>query len=447
MFKLKTTLLWCAVTFTCSSVAAQFSQPGYPQQIASSPYPQAPSAESQLVKFQDSALQHLRNIESYGNRASRSIENTGISFSGWVTHGYTGNPSEPVNGSNLPTGFSDQANKYLMNQLYIIAEADLAPQKEDWSANARLDILYGSDYFFTMAQGLETNRDGTPHWNSSNGPRFNSAGSAALYGLAMPQFYIDAETPIAGGLGIKAGHFYSPLSGESVMSASNFFSSHSLGMLFGTPRTHTGLVATKQLDASSSFQLGLTRGWDNLTDDNNQVSLLAGVQQTSEYGHFEFNIHAGDDTATSDRLTIMTLRLEREVSGRLGYGALATFGVAENGLSNVSAGTFKPAKWYGVAHYFIYDINDKIDAGLRVEWFYDESNSRIMGVPIQDLYEGGQYANITLGANIQASKGFLIRPELRWDWSNTIVNGAERPFVDFSKDSQITLSFDIIHEF
>jgi len=55
--------------------------------------------------------------------------------------------------------------------------------------------------------------------------------------------------------------------------------------------------------------------------------------------------------------------------------------------------------------------------------------------------------NITLGANIQASKGFLIRPELRWDWSNTIVNGAERPFVDFSKDSQITLSFDIIHEF
>jgi len=70
-----------------------------------------------------------------------------------------------------------------------------------------------------------------------------------------------------------------------------------------------------------------------------------------------------------------------------------------------------------------------------------------MGVPIQELYEGGQYVNITLGANIQASKGFLIRPELRWDWSNTIVNGVERPFVDFSKDSQITLSFDIIHEF
>ena len=143
----------------------------------------------------------------------------------------------------------------------------------------------------------------------------------------------------------------------------------------------------------------------------------------------------------------MTLRLERAISGRFGYGAQATFGIAENGLSNVSGGTFKPAKWYGVAHYFIYDINDKIDAGLRVEWFYDESNSRIMGVPIQELYEGGQYANITLGANIQASKGFLIRPELRWDWSNTIVNGVERPFVDFSKDSQITLSFDIIHEF
>ena len=52
-----------------------------------------------------------------------------------------------------------------------------------------------------------------------------------------------------------------------------------------------------------------------------------------------------------------------------------------------------------------------------------------------------------LGANILATKGFLIRPELRWDWSNTIVNGVQRPFVDFSKDSQITLSFDIIHEF
>ena len=447
MFKLKTTLLWCAVAFTCSSVTAQFSQSGYPQQFASSPYPAAPTAENQLATFQDSALQHLRNVENYGNRASRSLANTGISLRGWVTHGYTGSPSEPVNGSNLPTGFNDQANKYLMNQLYIIAETDLAPANEDWSANARMDILYGSDYFFTMTQGLETNRDGTPHWNSSNGPRFNSAGSAAVYGLAMPQFYIDAQTPIAGGLGIKAGHFYSPLSGESVMSASNFFSSHSLGMLFGTPRTHTGLVATKQLDASSSLQLGLTRGWDNLTDDNNQLSLLAGIKQNTEYGHLEFNIHAGDDTATSDQLTIMTLRLEREVSSRLGYGAQATFGIAENGLSNISAGTFRQAKGYGVAHYFIYDINEKIDAGLRVEWFYDESNSRIMGVPIQDLYEGGQYVNITLGANIQATKGFLIRPELRWDWSNTIVNGVERPFVDFSKDSQITLSFDIIHEF
>jgi len=395
----------------------------------------------------DGALRQLRYLEHMGMETGKTLAETGIDFRGWVTHGYTGNTRSPLNGSNSPTGFNDQSNLYLLNQLYMILEKDLSPEKEDWSANLRLDLLYGSDYFYTTAVGLETYRDGTPHWNSANGPRFNAAGSASLYGMAMPQFFIDAQTPIAGGLGIKVGHFYSPIAAESVMAADNFFSSHSMAMLFGMPRTHTGMIVNKEVNEDLSVQLGMTRGWDNYTDENNQLSFLGGFKTNTDYGWLEYSIHSGDDTLNSDRLTVMALSLETEISDRLGYGMQASLGLAENVLSDVPSGTLSTAKWYGIANYFIYQIHDTLDAGLRVEWFYDQSNSRIMGVPIEDLYEGGQYVNITLGANYFLTEGFLIRPELRWDWSDTLVNGFQRPFVDFNEKSQITLSFDMIYEF
>ena len=218
-------------------------------------------------------------------------------------------------------------------------------------------------------------------------------------------------------------------------------------MLFGMPKTHTGILISQEIDQEQSFIFGLTRGWDNWTDDDDTLSYLAGIKQQTDLGWLQYTIHTGNDTATSDQLTVMALNLETEISERLGYGMQATLGLAENGLSDVAGLTFSTAKWYGIANYLICQINDKLTAGLRVEWFYDESNSRIMGLPIEDSYEGGQYVNITLGANYFLGDNFLIRPELRWDWSDTLVNGIDRPFVDFSEESQITISFDVIHEF
>ena len=70
-----------------------------------------------------------------------------------------------------------------------------------------------------------------------------------------------------------------------------------------------------------------------------------------------------------------------------------------------------------------------------------------MGVPISEFYEGGNYVNISLCANFFLNEKTVIRPELRWDWSDTIVNGTERPFADFNSGNQITLGIDFVHEF
>lgn len=381
------------------------------------------------------------------NVAQEAIEKTGLNFSGWVLHGYKYNAEEPANGSNLPVGFHDRSDEYLMNQLYLVTEKELPFKSEDWSGKVRADILYGSDYIYTSSLGLETRETGEPHWNSSNGPRNNAGGSAALYGLAMPQLYADITTPLANGLKFKIGHFYSPLGAESVMGVQNFFSTNSLSFIYGVPKTHTGVFISREIDDNREMGIGFTQGWDAWRDVNGQGSLLARYTQMLDDSSWDISLHTGDDSILSENVTVLSIGYSKKVRENYQYSFNATIGHTENGLASLATNDTKAARWYGITNYFMFRARDKFDAGLRVEWFYDKGNSRIMGVPISDFYEGGNYVNISLCTNFFLNEKTVIRPELRWDWSDTIVNGTERPFADFNSSNQITLGIDFVHEF
>ena len=148
-----------------------------------------------------------------------------LAIYGWLAQGFTINPDDPNNRFNGPLTFNDRSNEYQLNQLYVAFENIVDRCGCDWDLGGRVDLLYGTDYFFTQAAGLETHSDGTPRWNSANGPRDD--GTAALYGLAMPQLYAEVFAPIGNGLTVKMGHFYSIVGYESVMYTQNFFYSHS----------------------------------------------------------------------------------------------------------------------------------------------------------------------------------------------------------------------------
>jgi hypothetical protein len=362
-----------------------------------------------------------------------------IAMHGWLAQGFTLNPDDPSNGFNGPLTFNDRANEYQLNQIYVAFEDIVDRCGCDWDLGGRVDLLYGTDYFFTQARGLETRTDGTPRWNSADGPRGDGA---ALYGLAMPQLYAEVFAPFGDGLSVKLGHFYSILGYESVMYTQNFFYSHSYARQYGEPFTHTGMLADYRLGSNWTLLGGFTRGWDNWEDVNGELAFLGGLEWCRSDGResLRFALHTGseDDLGENNR-TVYSMVYYRLLDRKLAYVMEHNFGVEDNAAERDNGE--KPAHWYGITNYLVWHINCETEFGLRVEWFRDEENARVLGIPLAGGV-GGNYVATTIGMNIYPSicEGLVVRPELRYDWSDTEFESLEvfGMFNDFRDEDQFT---------
>jgi hypothetical protein len=365
---------------------------------------------------------------------------------GWIDQGFTGNSRKPENRFNLPVTFNDRANEYQMNQLYVALGKELDVCNRDWDIGGRVDLMYGTDYFFTQALGLETHQDGTNKWNPE-GPRFDEFGNRfGLYGAALPQAYLDVLVPFGDATTVKMGHFYTIMGYESVQAPENFFYSHSYMMQYAEPRTQTGVLAATDV-GPWTFHYGVTRGWDNFEDPNNELSGVAGLTFASYDGRtsLSFVLLSGkEDLRGENNRTAYSLVLVREVTCNLTYVFQHDFGIEANRELN-SAFQLDDAKWYGINNYLYYRVNDKLDLGLRAEWFRDQDNARVLGIPLEPFVTGGNYAELTLGLNWRPHCNVLIRPEVRYDWSDVNPPFAfDGMFRDFSRDEQLTIAVDLV---
>lgn len=403
--------------------------------------------ECQCCNFLDQFL--LNNSPIYPSMSSQRIR-----MGGWLDQGFTGNPQKPANKSNLPVTFNDRSNEYQMNQLYLFMErpVDFGGDEMDWGF--RGDLLYGTDYFYTTATGLETNTDGSAHWNSSNGPRTNGGDTYAMYGLAMPQLYAELYIPWLSGVSVKAGHFYTPIGYEKVTAPDNFFYSHSYTMQYGEPFTHTGVLATFQVSDQLQLLAGVARGWDAWEDPDDDAELLAGIGWTSSNEETSVNValSSGDQdnnaSATANR-TIISFVLSHEFSDCLTYVFQSDFGIQDNGRIN-NQFQVVPAKWYSINQYLYYDVSETLAWGARFEWFRDQDFSRVLQLPAP-IAEGGNYFELTVGANWRPHPCVTVRPELRFDWSDTRSTSpflnVQGPYRGFQEDYQVLLGGDVIIRF
>ena len=371
----------------------------------------------------------------------------GIVLDSWLSQGLTWNPDDPRNNFNLPVTFNDRANEYQMNQLYLALGREVSTSSS-WDVGGRVDLLYGTDYFFTQANGLETRSDGSPRWNSSDGPRGTGA---AMYGLAMPQLYAEFFAPIGPGVRIKAGHFYTTIGYESVMAPQNFFYSHAYTMQYGEPFTHTGVLAEVSLTRRLDMHAGFTRGWDNWEDNNGKLGFLGGFAWTapSERASVALTVtSSNEDDAGQNNRTVYSLVYTRRIGCRVQYVLQHDFGVEENGEIDRS-GNPSGAKWYGINNYLTYEWSDALSFGLRVEWFRDQDNARVLGIPLESIVQGGNYNEVTLGANWKMTPRLTLRKEFRFDWSD--VNAPNLPgngvYNDFTAKNQFTAAADLIFRF
>ncbi|MEX1041896.1 MAG: porin [Pirellulaceae bacterium] len=362
---------------------------------------------------------------------------------GWLAQGFTGNPNNGDSGINGPLKFNDQANEYMLNQLYLAAGRNVVTDPCCWDIGGRVDLLYGTDHYWVQSLGLETNTDGSPRWNSPDDARF---GDASLYGLAMPQAYVEMNVPILNGVRVKAGHFYSPMGYESAMAPENFFYSRSYAREYGEPFTHTGILASWDSSPCMTWFGGMTRGWDTWEQPNGQAGFLGGFQWVSphEATKLGFTLHTGnEDPEGENNRTAYSLVFQQKLNNCFTYVLSHNLGVEQNARVTTDD-ELGSATWYGLAHYLYYTQNPCLDYGLRFEWFSDQDNARVFGLSNENIVDGGNYYSATLGANWHPESWLIVRPEMRWDWADLEAFGDFNAFRGGDANNQFTIGLDAI---
>ena len=395
------------------------------------------------------------NCNRCRNRHYLLPEIWGTQIGGWLAGGILGNPDDRF---NTPVLFNDRANDFLLNQFYLFAENAVDASGNRWDVGGRVDLTYGTDSRFVTVAGLERNRDNTPRWNSDTD----------RYGLALPQAYLELAAPAANGLTLKLGHFYSILGTESFPAPYNFFYTHSYAFLYGQPFTYTGALGTYRPNELVTMQLGYTQGWDAWNKLSNPYGVLGRFALTSrdQRTSLAATINSGEDVTgvtageplDADR-HLLNLVFAHWLTERLQYVMQGDIGYQEDGEVIVQSGpgtiSFDSAKWGGIVSYLFYQWNQSLFSGLRLEWFNDNNQSRL-GIPIVfdpggPALDGGNYYALTAGLNWMPNNNLILRPEIRWDWSDLKGNGAVpggdpsiRAFENHTSANQFTLGADLI---
>ncbi|WP_031433622.1 porin [Methylomarinum vadi] len=356
---------------------------------------------------------------------TQALKNLGIEVGGWADAGitYASHSNDSGNNGAIPFG-TDRVNEFQLNQAYLYLEKAVNTSGNDWDFGGRVDFLFGTDANSTQAGGWDDEILG-----SENNKYFNQ------YDIAFPQAYAEIFAPIGNGLTIKAGHFYTIIGYEVVTSPDNFFYSHAFTMNYGEPFTHTGALATYQINDNWSITGGAVDGWDNFRHNGGDWSFLGGVNWTSdnEKSWLALSVISGEngDDSVGQNTTMYSVVFGHDFTDNLHYIFQHDFGVVEDGN-----GPGDDADWYGINQYLTYDINEQLSAGLRAEWFSDR------GGRINDF--GTSYYAATAGLNYSPLSWLKFRPEVRYDWADT--NGAGTVYGG-NKNEQVQVAMDMIITF
>jgi hypothetical protein len=299
----------------------------------------------------------------------------GVELGGWAQFGYS---SEPTGLFTSP-GEEDKLN---LNQLWFYMEKSAAGECGEWDWGFRVDALYGTDADDTQAFG---NSPGS--WDFANG--FDHG----IYGFAIPQAYAELDN---GDWNVKLGHFFSPIGYETVAAPGNFFFSHSFTRKNSEPFTHTGVLATKNVDDDTTVYGGWTLGWDTGFDQTNSGSnFLGGITTAvSDNVTFSYMTTIGDFGVREEGYS-HSLVFDVCVSDDLNY-------VMQSDLVSTNDDPSGANDQFGINQYLIYQVNDCVAAGTRLEWWKSDGVSTY---------------GATFGVNVRPHSNIVIRPEVRHQWT------------------------------
>ena len=159
-------------------------------------------------------------------------------------------------------------------------------------------------------------------------------------------------------------------------------------------------------------------------------SVGLGEYITATYACTAGNIGFGTDASGYSHSVVIDVALTDKLNYVLQTDYIDYEGVVTSSLVD-QPGTAVLTRRYGVNQYWFYQINECLDAGLRVEWFNVEEGP---GADRSDLYE------LTFGLNYRPHPNLCVRPEIRWDKDDDAftVNPDRNDRVGFGMDMILT---------
>jgi hypothetical protein len=335
--------------------------------------------------------------------------------SGWVDLGAT---FGTASSNNLPLTFNYRDNSFSLQQNWVrIERTVLASGTTEPTFGFRSDwILPGTDYRFTVAQGLLsdqlTAKNGTPR----------------TYGIDPVQFYAEAYFPTVGrGLDVKVGRFEAPFGVESITAPDNALFSHSYTFQYN-PFTQTGALANLQLNREWSVQAGLVLGSD-VFFDGGDLTFVGQVDWAPPGGRDSaiLSVILGSGRFNQARQLNNVNLVDLVVTHRFSRVLTGTLETLAGWETNVP--TIGTANWLGIVNYLTCDFTSRLSGTTRLE-FWDDPQGQRTGFR-------GLYWALTAGVNFHPRKDLVFRPELRYD-----CNEQTRPFQ--GQHSLFTAAMDVV---
>lgn len=384
-------------------------------------------------------------LEAMGNpNESNLLKNAGVKIGGWLNAGVTYNGTDPGDNFNGPVTFGDRASELQLNQANFYIQRAVATEGSGWDFGGRIDVMFGSDAFYTQAYGI-------PGFELGTGDPLDRGSwdldiiRGRFYNLAIPQAYLESYIPIGNGLNVKVGRFYTPIGYETVPAPDNFFYTHAYTMQFGEPFTHTGILANYALNSNWSLMGGAitgsaTGGWDGSMDQQlGNWGGIMGATWTSDSKATSLNVsgtYSARSEISSDDWSMYSAVLKHNITDKMHLVLQHDHGFAD-GISIGGAPT--DTEWYGVLSHLTYDLKDNLTAGIRGEWFRDQNGFRVCSpARTAAVCEPGTYYAVTAGVNWKPLAWLNVRPNVRYDW----VSG-RNAFDANNKDEQFLFSTDM----
>lgn len=371
---------------------------------------------SNVASADDTPTGLIQTLSGKDASSWTGLQPYGVTIGGWAAAGINYNTANPSDRSNGPVSMTDRSGEFNLYQLDLFIEKAVT-KASTWDVGGRFDYMFGTDTRYTQATG---------NWD------MGLMSKNSYYNMALPQAYAEVFAPIGNGLSGKFGHFYSIIGYESVPSPLNFFSSHTYSFK-SSPFTTTGALFSYALNEQWGLNFGAVTGPDNFNRDLGAWSQMSGLTWTNAKTGTtaSFSVLSGDVYAHQSSQLVYYSAILQQNLGKWHLVLQHDRGTQQNAIAQG-----QNAEWYSIVQYLTYQATDTWGLGVRGEWFRDQNGFR---------YSAGEasYYDVTAGLNWKPKSWLMIRPEVRYDWSQAQI----APFDGGQQTNQFLLGIDGVIQF